>query len=56
VREPDSGFGLVGMRERARLLGGTLRVESQPARGTTIRATIPFTAAATAQAATEEQR
>lgn len=56
VREPDGGFGLVGMRERARLLGGTLRVESQPTRGTTIRASIPFTAAVPAQAATEEQR
>ena len=48
-------FGLVGMRERARLLGGTLRVESQPAHGTTIRASIPFTNEASAQAASEER-
>ncbi len=53
---PDGSFGLVGMRERARLLGGTLRVESQPARGTTIRASIPFNEESSAQAATEERR
>ena len=39
----SGGFGLVGMRERARLLGGTVRVASRPARGTTIRASIPLT-------------
>jgi signal transduction histidine kinase len=47
-------FGLVGMRERARLLGGTLRVESQPARGTTIRASIPLTGEGGAQSTIEE--
>jgi two-component system, NarL family, sensor histidine kinase DevS len=41
VRE---GFGLVGMRERATLLGGSLRIESAPGSGTTIRAQIPLTA------------
>jgi two-component system, NarL family, sensor histidine kinase DevS len=39
VRE---GFGLVGMRERATLLGGTLRVESAPGSGTTVSAEIPL--------------
>jgi signal transduction histidine kinase len=39
VRE---GFGLVGMRERATLLGGTLRVDSAPGSGTTISAEIPL--------------
>ena len=39
VRE---GFGLVGMRERATLLGGTLRVDSTPGSGTTISADIPL--------------
>lgn len=50
-------FGLVGMRERARLLGGTLRIESRPARGTTIRASIPLDGdapASLALATTEE--
>jgi signal transduction histidine kinase len=36
----DQGhFGLQGMRERVSLLGGELRVVSEPGRGTTIRAT-----------------
>jgi signal transduction histidine kinase len=35
------GFGLVGMRERAELLGGTLLVESAPGSGTTVSATLP---------------
>jgi PAS domain S-box-containing protein len=39
VRE---GFGLVGMRERAALLGGTLRVDSERGSGTRIRAEIPL--------------
>lgn len=34
-------FGLVGMGERARLLGGELRVESAPGRGTRIRVEAP---------------
>jgi PAS domain S-box-containing protein len=39
VRE---GFGLVGMRERAALLGGTLRIESTRGSGTRVRAEIPL--------------
>jgi signal transduction histidine kinase len=35
-------FGLLGMRERARLLGGTLMVESAPAQGTVIDVRIPL--------------
>ncbi len=37
---PSAGFGLVGMRERAELLGGTVEVESSSG-GTTIRALLP---------------
>jgi PAS domain S-box-containing protein len=40
VRE---GFGLVGMRERAALLGGTLEVRSTRGSGTRMRAEIPLT-------------
>jgi PAS domain S-box-containing protein len=39
VRE---GFGLVGMRERAALLGGTLEVDSTRGSGTRLRAEIPL--------------
>jgi signal transduction histidine kinase len=35
------GFGLLGMRERAELVGGSLRIESAPGRGTTVSARIP---------------
>jgi PAS domain S-box-containing protein len=40
VRE---GFGLVGMRERAALLGGTVEVTSNRGSGTRVRAEIPLT-------------
>lgn len=49
--EAHEGFGLLGMHERARLVDGELTVESTPGAGTTIRATIPVPAAATADAA-----
>ena len=35
-------FGLVGLHERARLLGGRLRIESTPGTGTRLQATIPL--------------
>jgi len=41
--EPSAGFGLMGMRERANLLGGELTVSSAEGSGTTIRALIPTT-------------
>ena len=41
-RKGKSGLGLLGMRERATYVGGTLNVQSAPGRGTTIRAQIPF--------------
>ena len=37
----ESGIGLVGMRERLRLLGGSLELESAPGGPTTVRATLP---------------
>ncbi len=36
------GLGLSGMRERLRLVGGTLRITSTPGRGTCLRATVPL--------------
>jgi signal transduction histidine kinase len=43
------GFGVLGMRERVELLGGTLEIESAPGQGTTIRATLPIQRQAQAQ-------
>lgn len=52
VRDDGQGFdpqtirpdrhGILGMRERARLLGGRLRVSGRPGRGTTVTALIPL--------------
>lgn len=36
-------LGLVGMRERVEMVGGTLTIQSAPGQGTTVRAEIPFT-------------
>lgn len=36
------GFGLTGMGERARLLGGRLHIESEPGEGTLIEAIVPL--------------
>lgn len=38
----NRGFGLVGMRERASLIGGTLEIESTPGEGTTVFVKIPL--------------
>jgi two-component system sensor histidine kinase NreB len=38
----DKGLGLIGMRERAALVGGTLEIESQPQQGTTVFARVPM--------------
>jgi two-component system NarL family sensor kinase len=37
-----SRFGLIGMRERARLLGGSFQIESSPGAGTRITAEVPL--------------
>lgn len=41
----DYRLGVLGMRERATLVGGTLEVESAPGRGTTVIARIPLAGA-----------
>ncbi len=43
------GFGLVGMAERARMMGGGLTITSAPGRGTTIIIIVPQTAGSTGQ-------
>jgi two-component system sensor histidine kinase UhpB len=40
-RRKSKSFGLIGMRERAYILGGDFSVESQPGAGTTIRISLP---------------
>lgn len=39
--EAGGGLGLVGMKERAAMVGGRLTVHSEPGGGTTVRVTIP---------------
>lgn len=39
--EPRRGFGLLGMRERVEALGGSLTLESAPARGVAVAARVP---------------
>jgi len=41
ARGAGAGLGLLGMRERIEMVGGTFEVESARARGTTVRATVP---------------
>ena len=41
------GLGLVSMRERLQLVGGTLSIDSRPSGGTRINARIPLTPAPT---------
>jgi two-component system, NarL family, sensor kinase len=41
-RVPEGRHGIVGMRERAEMLGGTLEVRSGPGAGTRIEATVPL--------------
>ncbi len=38
----SKGIGLIGMRERAALIGGTLEIESAPGEGTTVFVRVPF--------------
>jgi signal transduction histidine kinase len=37
----DGHYGLLGMRERARLIGAGLKIESKPGGGTTVRVRMP---------------
>lgn len=44
TRRPGAHFGLHTMRERAQSLGGSLRIEAAPGRGTTVEAHVPHAA------------
>jgi signal transduction histidine kinase len=39
---PSWGVGLRSMRERAEMLGGTLRVDAKPGKGTRAQIRVPF--------------
>jgi signal transduction histidine kinase/ligand-binding sensor domain-containing protein len=41
-RPPHGHFGLLGMRERARRLGGDLYLSSRPGQGTSVKAVVPL--------------
>ncbi|MDO8539550.1 MAG: sensor histidine kinase [Opitutaceae bacterium] len=45
-KENNKRLGLVGMRERVEMVGGSLTIESTPGTGTTVRAEVPFKPAA----------
>jgi signal transduction histidine kinase len=42
VADPAGGVGIVGLRDRAEALGGTLEVESPTGGGTVVRAVLPL--------------
>ena len=50
----DDALGLVGMRERIALVGGTLEIESAPGAGTTIAAYVPLATGADCRRTVEE--
>jgi signal transduction histidine kinase len=39
---PREGYGLLGMAERTQLLGGSLRLSSEPGAGTAVSVTLPL--------------
>ena len=41
----SKGLGVLGMRERAELIGGTLAIRSRPGEGTSVRLTVPLSGA-----------
>ncbi|MBI3760843.1 MAG: sensor histidine kinase, partial [Chloroflexi bacterium] len=41
-RDPEAGYGLRNMRDRARLLGGTLEVTGPSGKGTTVKLDMPW--------------
>ena len=47
ISQRGSGSGFVNMTDRLGAMGGTVRVESAPGRGTRIRGTIPLAVEAT---------
>jgi signal transduction histidine kinase len=42
TRVPEHRYGLIGLNERAKLLGGSLHLESSPGKGTRLEVVIPL--------------
>ncbi|MCI0710676.1 MAG: GAF domain-containing sensor histidine kinase [Chloroflexi bacterium] len=40
---PEDRFGLIGLQERAKMLGGSLRLQTAPDEGTRVEVSVPFT-------------
>jgi two-component system, NarL family, sensor histidine kinase DevS len=51
-----AGFGLIGMRERAQVLGGELSIETEPGRGACVQVSIPVMRRVEPAAAMEAKR
>ena len=45
--DPDGGSGLVGIKDRAEAMGGTLSLQSHPGAGTSLQIDLPLDAATT---------
>jgi signal transduction histidine kinase len=39
---PAAGFGLSGIRERAQIMGGVVKIDSSPGQGVNLKAEIPL--------------
>jgi signal transduction histidine kinase len=39
--KPEKGFGLIGLLERAQLLGGEVLIETSPGQGFTLKVRVP---------------
>jgi signal transduction histidine kinase len=46
VTKSGRGLGLISIRERAAIVGGSVEIESTPGQGTTIYVRVPFQSAA----------
>ena len=42
AQERERGLGVLGMEERARLLGGVMSISSSPGEGTAVRVSVPL--------------
>ncbi|MSP13113.1 MAG: GAF domain-containing protein [Chloroflexi bacterium] len=55
IQIPESSYGLIGLNERVKLLGGKLELQSWPGSGTVLKISIPFLTPASQPAAEVKQ-